>query len=435
VAGRLAGREVVQGGSDNRLDAGEVLVNDTGGGAVRRRGGSLSIVNAQVFDGVSEELTEGPVHVVDGRIAEVGPGASATADRVIDARGGTVLPGLIDAHFHAYGIGLDLVGIESRSLSYVALAGARRLARALARGFTTVRDVAGGDAGLAAAIAEGLLTAPRYLYTGAALSQTGGHGDARGADSDLCGCHAHMNEVVDGVDALRQAVRDRFRRGAHAIKIMASGGVVSLTDPIRVPQYSADEISAVTEEAARRGSYVAAHAYSPEAIRHAVANGVRSVEHGNLLDAPTAALMAEHSAYLVPTLVTYDAMNRRGAEVGLSAVGQAKNQEVLDSGRAAVELARAAGVRIGFGTDLMGVLEDEQLGGLRLQVEVEGVARTLQAATSVNADLIGRPDLGRVQAGCTADLLVVDGDPFAEPALLWAAAQRPSVIRSGVPLD
>jgi imidazolonepropionase-like amidohydrolase len=128
--------------------------------------GSLSIVNARVFDGVSEELTDGPVHVVDGRITEVGPGASATADRVIDARGGTVLPGLIDAHFHAYGIGLDLLGIEARSLSYVALAGARRLARALARGFTTVRDVAGGDAGLAAAIDEGLLPAPRYLYTG-----------------------------------------------------------------------------------------------------------------------------------------------------------------------------------------------------------------------------------------------------------------------------
>ncbi|WP_433297826.1 amidohydrolase family protein [Pseudonocardia sp. CA-142604] len=394
--------------------------------------GSLSIVNARVFDGVSDELIDGPVHVVDGRITEVGPGASATADRVIDARGGTVLPGLIDAHFHAYGIGLDLLGIESRSLSYVALAGARRLARALARGFTTVRDVAGGDAGLAAAIDEGLLPSPRYLYTGPALSQTGGHGDARSADSDMCGCHAHMNEVVDGVDALRHAVRDRFRRGAHAIKIMASGGVVSLTDPIRIPQYSAEEISAVTEEAARRGSYVAAHAYSPEAIRHAVDNGVRSVEHGNLLDAETAASMAAHGAYLVPTLITYDAMNRRGAEVGLSAVGQAKNQEVLDSGRAAVELARAAGVRIGFGTDLMGVLEDEQLGGLRIQTEVEGVARALQAATSVNADLLGRPDLGRVQGGCVADLLVVDGDPFADPSLLWAPARPPSVITAGV---
>jgi imidazolonepropionase-like amidohydrolase len=391
---------------------------------------SLAIVNCRVFDGESGELGDGPVHVHDGRITGVGPGAGAVADEVLDAAGGTVLPGLIDAHFHAYGIGLDLLGIESRSLSYVALAGARRLGAALARGFTTVRDVAGGDPGLAAAIDEGLFPAPRYLYTGPALSQTGGHGDARGPDSERC-CHAHMNEVVDGVDALRQAVRDRFRRGAHAIKIMASGGVVSLTDPIRIPQYSPEEIRAVTEEAARRGSYVAAHAYSAEAIRHAVENGVRSVEHGNLLDKATADLMAERGAFLVPTLVTYDAMDRRGADVGLSRVGQAKNREVLDAGREAVRLARAAGVRIGFGTDLMGVLEDEQLGGLRLQCEVDGPLRTLQAATSVNADLLGCPDLGRVAEGCVADLLVVDGDPLTHPELLWNGTGRRCVVQAG----
>ncbi|NMH82690.1 amidohydrolase family protein, partial [Pseudonocardia xinjiangensis] len=119
---------------------------------------------------------------------------------------------------------------------------------------------------------------------------------------------------------------------------------------------------------------------------------------------------------------------------GLAPVGQAKNREVLAAGRAALELARAAGVRIGFGTDLMGVLEDEQLGGLRVQVEVEGVLRTLQAATSVNAELLGRPDLGRVRAGAVADLLVVDGDPFADPALLWAGSERRTVIQAGVPV-
>ncbi|TQM09682.1 imidazolonepropionase-like amidohydrolase [Pseudonocardia kunmingensis] len=390
--------------------------------------GSLSIVNCRVFDGEAGELRDGPVHVVDGRITAVGD-AAAPAGEVLDAHGGTVVPGLIDAHFHAYGIGLDLVGIESRPPTYVALAGARRLAAALQRGFTTVRDVAGGDPGLAAAIDEGLLPAPRYLYTGAALSQTGGHGDSRPAETDLCGCHAHMNEVVDGVDALRHAVRDRFRRGAHAIKIMASGGVVSPTDPIRVPQYSAEEIRAVTEEATRRGSYVAAHAYSPEAIRHAVENGVRSVEHGNLMDRATAELMAERGAFLVPTLATYDAMDRRGDEVGLSAVGQGKNREVLDAGREAVRLARAAGVRIGFGTDLMGGLEDEQLEGLRLQTEVEGVLAALRAATSVNADLLGRPDLGRVAPGCAGDLLVLAGDPLQDPELVWTQDRK--VIQNG----
>ncbi|GAA1989934.1 amidohydrolase family protein [Amycolatopsis minnesotensis] len=387
-----------------------------------------------MFDGVSDELIDGPVHVVDGRIAEVGPGAAATADRVLDARGGTVLPGLIDAHFHAYGIGLDGLRIESTPLSYVALAGAKRLSSALARGFTTVRDVAGGDPGLATAIDQGLIASPRYLYTGAALSQTGGHGDARAADSDLCACHAHTTEVVDGVDALRQAVRDRFRRGAHAIKIMTSGGVMSLTDPIRIPQYSPDEVRAVTEEAARRGSYVAAHAYSPEAIRHSVENGVRSVEHGNLLDAETAKVMAEHDAFLVPTLATYDAMNRRSDEMGLAAVSRAKNLEVLDHGRTAIELARAAGVRVGFGTDLMGALEDEQLHGVRLQTEVDGVLLALRSMTSVNADLLRRPDLGRVEEGCVADLLVLDGDPVQEPSLLWDSSKRRIVVQAGVPL-
>jgi imidazolonepropionase-like amidohydrolase len=394
---------------------------------------TLSITNAIVFDGVSPDLFEGAVHVVGGRIAAVGE-APEDADSVIDARGGTVLPGLIDAHFHAYGIGLSLLDIESSPLSYVALSGARRLERALRRGFTTVRDVAGGDPGLAKAIAEGLLPAPRYLYTGPALTQTGGHADPRPGDAELCACNSHTGEIVDGVDDLRRAVRDRFRRGAHAIKIMTSGGVISLTDPIRIPQYSPEEVRAVTDEAARRGSYVAAHAYSPEAIVHSVVNGVRTIEHGNLLDTQTAALMAEHGAYLVPTLATYDAMDRRGADLGLAPVAQAKNREVLDAGRRAVELARAAGVRVGFGTDLMGALEDEQLEGVRLQVEVDGPLEALRSMTSVNAEIIGREDLGRVVVGAVADLLVLDGNPFEEPSLLWTDPARRTVIQAGTPI-
>lgn len=393
---------------------------------------TLSIVNGLVFDGVSDHLVEAAVHVVDGRIAAVGE--PQPADRVIDARGRTVLPGLIDAHCHAYGIDLNMLELESRPLSYVALLAARRLEAALSRGFTTVRDPAGGDAGLARAIRERVVRAPRYLWTGAALSQTGGHGDARAADSDVCGCGAHTVEVVDGVDPLRRAVRDRFRRGAHAIKIMTSGGVVSLTDPIRIPQYSAEEIRAVTDEANRRGSYVAAHAYSPEAIRHAIDNGVRSIEHGNLLDAETAEAMAAAGAFLVPTLAAYDAMERRGAELGMAAISRQKNSEVLEAGRKAVELARAAGVRVGFGTDLMGVLEEEQLHGLRLQVEVDGPLLALRSATSANADLLRRPDLGRVQEGCAADLLIVDGNPLEQPSVLWGGPERRTVVQAGVPL-
>jgi len=394
---------------------------------------TLSIVNALIFDGVSAELTEGGVQAADGVITGLDPGTTA-ADVVIDARGGTVVPGLIDAHFHAYGISLDPLENEASQLSYVALAGARRLAAALRRGFTTVRDVAGGDAGLARAIAHGLIPAPRYLFTGPALSQTGGHGDPRPPELDFCGCGGRGCEVVDGVDALRRAVRERFRQGAHAIKLMTSGGVISPADPIRVPQYSASEIAAVAEETARRGSYVAAHAYSPEAIVHSVENGVRSIEHGNLLDAGTAALMAEHGAFLVPTLAAYDALARRGPGLGLAPVAQAKNREVLDAGRRAIEIAGRAGVRIGFGTDLMGALEDEQLQGLRLQADVAGPLALLRSATSGNAELLGRDDLGRVAVGAPADLVVLDRNPLEDPSVLWAGPEHRTVIQGGIPV-
>ena len=390
-----------------------------------------AFANARIFDGSSAELREGCVRVASGTIVEVGGGPDP-GDRVIDCRGRAVVPGLIDAHFHAYGASLSLLEIETSPLSYLALAGARRLAGALGRGFTTVRDPGGGDAGLARAIREGLTAAPRYLFCGAALSQTGGHGDPRPPELGCCLGGGHMAEVVDGVDALRRAARERLRSGAHAIKIMASGGVISPSDPLRVPQYSPEEIRVVVEEATRRGSYVAAHAYSAEAIAVAVANGVRSIEHGNLLDAPTAALMAEQGAFLVPTLVTYDAMERRGAELGLARVAQDKNREVLDAGRAAIGLAREAGVRIGFGTDLMGPLDGEQLHGLRLQAEVEGPLALLRAATSVNAELLGRDDLGRIGPGAVADLLVLDGDPLRDPSVLWGGPDRRAVFQGGV---
>lgn len=389
--------------------------------------GDLSIVHGLVFDGESPDLVETTVRIVDGVIVELGGPA---VGETLDARGRVVTPGLIDAHFHAYGIGLDFLDIEATPTSYLSFKASRRLGAALRRGFTTVRDVAGGDIGLARAVEEGLLRSPRYLYTGRALSQTGGHGDPRPADRHLESCCSHMGEVVDGVDNLRAAVRERFRTGAHAIKIMASGGVVSLTDPLRIPQYSPEEVRAVTEEASRRGSYVAAHAYSPEAIVHSVSNGVRSIEHGNLIDSESAALMADHGAYLVPTLVTYDAMGRRGAELGLSEVGQAKNTEVLEAGIHSLEIARAAGVRVGFGTDLMGDLEDDQLHEFRIRCEAESPLEMLRSATSVNAGLLQRPDLGRLAQGCAGDAVVFDRNPFEDPSVLWDEAAR-TVVQAG----
>ncbi len=391
----------------------------------------VTITNGVVFDGESADLTEAAVHIADGEIVAVDDQPPPAGAEVIDARGGTIVPGLIDAHFHAYATGLDLLEIHASPLSYVALMASRRLEAALRRGFTTVRDPAGGDPGLGRAIEAGVIRAPRYLYTGPALSQTGGHGDPRAAGVELCACGAHMGEIVDGVDDVRRAVRERFRSGAHAIKLMTSGGVVSPSDPIRRPQYSPEEVRAATEEAARRDSYVAAHAYSPEAIVHSVENGVRSIEHGNLLDAPTAELMVRRGAYLVPTLAAYDALDLRGAELGLAPVSQAKNREVLDAGREAIEIARAAGVPIGWGSDLMGALEDHQLAGLRLQADVEGPLETLRSATSVNAALLRRDDLGRIAPGMRGDLVIFDGNPLEDASLLWDDGPRRTVVQGG----
>ena len=392
--------------------------------------GSLTVTNARIFDGVGADLIEADVRIVDGVIAEVGAGLVG-GDRVLDAAGRVVTPGFIDNHFHAYGISLNMLHMEATRTSYVALLGARRLRSALARGFTTVRDVAGGDIGLSRAIAEGLFESPNYYFTGPALSQTGGHGDARDANLDLCCGSSHGVEVVDGVDALRVAVRERLRTGAHAIKIMASGGVVSLTDPIRIPQYSAEEIRVVTEEAARRGTYVAAHAYSPESIVHAVTNGVRSIEHGNLLDREAARVMADHGAVLVPTLVTYLAMSERGLELGMADIALEKNSQVLEAGKAAIELATEAGISVGFGTDLMGDLEVEQLRGLQVQHEVQGTLELLRSITSRNAAILGVDHVGSIRPGASGDLVVLAQDPFVHPESLWEQSEGRVVVKSG----
>ena len=393
---------------------------------------SVTITNAIIFDGDSPDLVEGGIRIVEGDIVEVGPDVKAAAgEQIIDAAGSYATPGFLDNHMHAYGISLNMMQMEASPTSYVAIKGTHRLTAALSRGFTTVRDVAGGDIGLKMAIDQGLLESPNYYYTGPALSQTGGHGDPREAHLDVCTCSHHGVEVVDGVDNLRVAVRERLRTGAHAIKIMASGGVVSLTDPIRIPQYSSEEIAAVCDEATRRGSYVAAHAYSPEAIVHAVRNGVRSVEHGNLIDDATAAVMKEHGAVLVPTLVTYYAMSEHGASLGMVPVALEKNAQVLSAGQEAVEIAMRHGVPVGFGSDLMGDLEYLQLSGLPLQHEVQGTLELLRSLTSRNAEILGTDRHGWIRPGCTGDVLLLPANPFDDPAVLWEAREGRTVIKDG----
>lgn len=395
---------------------------------------SLLITDAVVWTGVDTDPVEGSVLIVDGVVAAIGTDLERPGGvPVLHGGGGFLIPGMIDAHFHAYCTTLDGIAQNAQPLSLTAIQASRKLESALQRGFTTVRDPAGGDLGLHRAITKGLIPAPRYLYMGPALSQTGGHGDTVPGDLHVL-LHEHpVGRVVDGVDEIRKAVRENFKQGATAIKLMTSGGVFSPSDPLELSQFSAEEIAAAVDEAARRHTYVAAHSYTPESIRHSVLNGVRSIEHGNLLDAATAGLMAERGAYLVPTLVTYDAMDRRGVEEGLPAYALEKNRLVLSSGRHAIELARAAGVPIGFGTDLLGPLEDDQLVGLRLQADVDGLRNTINSVTRVNADLLQRPDLGRIEVGAAGDVVLLAGDPLTDPTVLWDAEAR-TVVQAGAVL-
>jgi imidazolonepropionase-like amidohydrolase len=394
----------------------------------------LVLSNARIWDGVADDyVAEGCVVCVDGKIVEIGGSAPASADRVVDLAGRALLPGFIDAHFHAYASEVNIPYLETLPLTYLAHHATRLLSDALDRGFTTVRDAGGADWGLWRALEDGLLRGPRLYYSGRALSQTGGHGDSRAQYLEPCGCRyrANISEIADGVDAVRRAARETLRQGAHQLKIFVSGGVASPTDPIWMRQYSKEEIAAIVEEAATRRTYVMAHAYTADSIIHAVGAGVRSIEHGNLLDQEAAELMAKAGAYLDPTLITYETLVQEGRGFGLSAISQKKLAEVAERGAEAVRLARAAGVRVGFGTDLVGPLHRWQLHEFRLRAAIEAPIEALRSATSVNASLLQADGvLGCIRPGAAADLVAFDGDPLADLAAVYETGPA-LVVKAG----
>jgi imidazolonepropionase-like amidohydrolase len=399
----------------------------------------LILRNGRVFDGTSDELRDGLEVLVEGsRIKDVSAKVHRVAGAtVIDLGGRTLMPGLIDAHFHAYATALDLGKAVAVPLSLHALEAHVLLEQSLQRGFTTVRDAAGADAGLAVATERGLIRGPRIFYSGRALTQTGGHGDMRGAlHVEACSCAqvAHtMGCVVDGVDEVRKAAREELRKGAHQIKIFVSGGISSPSDPVWMRQFTEDEIRAAVDEAASRRTYVLAHAYTAESIARAVRCGVRSIEHGNLIDRAAAEVVRDHQAFVVPTLVTYEANHRFGAEAGAPAFMLEKLDEVRLAGLDALALLQEVGVRIGFGTDLLGPLHRYQSDEFTIRARVQKPIDILRSATSVNADLLMRSnELGVVRAGALADLIAVDGDPLADIAVLTGQGENiPLVMKAG----
>jgi imidazolonepropionase-like amidohydrolase len=399
---------------------------------------NLLLRSARVLDvGAGTYLEDHDVLAVDGRIVEVGRGVQAGdgAD-VIDVCGGTVIPGLVDAHVHVTAATANLSVLPTWSPCYVAAHTVGILRGMLERGFTTVRDAAGADWGLAQALTEGLLSGPRLLYCGKALSQTGGHGDVRSPGQvalDDHTCCAGLGRVADGVDAVRAAARDELRKGAHHLKVMASGGVASPTDRIDSTQYSAAELRAIVEEAEAANRYVAAHAYTARAVNRALEAGVRSIEHGNLLDDESVQLLRARDAYLVPTLVTYWALKQEGMEQGLPRGSREKVDAVLGAGLAALERAARGGARIVFGSDLLGGMHRHQNHEFRLRAEMQSPLEVLRSATIVAADLLKMTGhVGVVAPGAHADLLIVDGDPLQDIELLAdPVAHLRAVVQGG----
>ncbi len=380
----------------------------------------------RLVDGLADEPRDGvDVLVVDDRIAEIGEPDIAVPDlpdlRVIDLAGRTLMPGLIDAHVHPSAAEVIEDAARPMPASLRAQYARLELEAMLRRGFTTARDAGGADVGLRLGIERRLIDGPRLFVSGKALSQTGGHGDDRAVtdgDPPLGAYPGEFARIADGVEDVRLATRHELRRGADQIKICASGGVMSETDPVEMTQYSEAEIAAIVDEAASRGTYVLAHAYGADAIARAVRCGVRSIEHANLIDAEAAAIVVEHDAFVVPTMVTYGALEQHGAASGVDPRRLAKNAQVRAAGVAAFGILRAAGAKVGFGSDLLGPLRELQSAEFTIRAEIERPADIIRSATSVNADLLRRPDLGRIVVGATADLIVLDGDPLADIGVL-----------------
>eukprot|EP00898_Chlorokybus_atmophyticus_P007063 jgi/Chlat1/7358/Chrsp59S06960 len=350
----------------------------------------------------------------------------------------------------------DLASMSSIPPSLLAARAAKVLAGMLLRGFTTVRDCGGADWGLAQAVEDGsfigehwdamhMWLGPRILYCGHALSQTGGHGDFRSRgdarEPYCCGAGAATNttigRVCDGVDEVRKAARDELRKGAHHIKVMASGGVASPTDRLENVQFAEDELRALVEVAESSGAYVSAHAYTPAAISRAVRCGARSIEHGNMLDEATADLMRNRGVFLVPTLVTYDRKHGRlakeGAACGLPLPLVAKVGNLLETGLAALKLAHQAGVRICYGSDLLGDMHKHQLHEMLLRSYVQNSPSIISALTTNCAALFGlEGELGVVREGALADLLVVDKNPLSNITVLTDPSNLRLIMKAGV---
>lgn len=404
-------------------------------------GGGTPILfrNLKLLDPRFDEARGGYEVLVEGdRFKEVsdGPIKSAAAT-VIDCGGRTLMPGLIDCHVHCMHSEVYIRRLEDIPLTLGTARAAVRVREMLDRGFTTVRDTGGSDWGLKAAIEQGLFAGPRLFIAGRSLGPTGGHNDNRARTQAppncfCCNAMVHLRQVVDGVDEMRRAVREQMRQGADHIKIMVSGGVASPFDPLDSLQFSIGEIQAAVEEAHAFGRYVCSHAYAAEAIERAVTNGVRTIEHGNLIDDERARLVAEKGAYVVANIVAYVAIKERAAQFGMTPEMLEKNEAVLEGGYRSLEICKRNGVKVAYGSDLLGALADDQSREFSIRTRVVPAIDVIRSATLIGAEVLRRPGkLGVIEPNAWADLIVVDGDPLQDVKLLEGQGRHLSAIMKG----
>jgi imidazolonepropionase-like amidohydrolase len=377
----------------------------------------------QVLDPRNEGPRDGmEVLVEGGTIREVSdrPIASAGAER-IDLAGRVLMPGLIDAHVHVIAAMANLADNAAQPNSLAALRGGHIMQAMLMRGFTTVRDVGGADAGLKEAQALGLVIGPRLVISGKALSQTGGHCDSRPRSDDrpFFNRVGSMGRICDGVDEVRRAAREELRAGADFIKVMANGGIASPADPIHMLQFSRDELLAAVEEAKNLGTYVSAHLYTDEAISRALDCGVHSLEHCNLITLETAKRAAKQGAVAVPTLITYQRLALEAASLGMRPESTAKIETVRQAGLDSLAIMHEAALPMAYGTDLLGEMHRHQSGEFALRARALPALDVLRSATTLAAELCGLAGkAGVIEAGADADLLVVAGNPLRDWTLL-----------------